>query len=230
METTSPTTAEPTTQTDLPTAVQRILAASSEPLTVSKIRAQLPAALRNIAPEELGEFLRRQAAANVLIPYPKYRSQQERYWDRPMPVHVATLVREVLQEEALGLPELRRKLPAYAVTHVETVLLEQVNQGQLHRHPRAGKRGGDRFGVQPADPKEYLRAELAALFLQLEKLGFTQEQLREGALELLHEDEWASTISQARQSASGQAADESAPAAGAENAAVNANPPESTNQ
>jgi hypothetical protein len=230
METTSPTTAEPTTQTDLPTAVQRILAASSEPLTVSKIRAQLPAALRNIAPEELGEFLRRQAAANVLIPYPKYRSQQERYWDRPLPVHVAALVREVLQEEALGLPELRRKLPAYAVTHVETVLLEQVSQGQLHRHPRAGKRGGDRFGVQPADPKEYLRAELAALFLQLEKLGFTQEQLREGALELLHEDEWASTISQARQSASGQAADESAPAAGAENAAVNANPPESTNQ
>jgi|GEM_PF-4700498 len=230
METTSPTTAEPTTQTDLPTAVQRILAASSEPLTVSKIRAQLPSALRNIAPEELGEFLRRQAAANVLIPYPKYRSQQERYWDRPMPVHVAALVREVLQEEALGLPELRRKLPAYAVTHVETVLLEQVNQGQLHRHPRAGKRGGDRFGVQPADPKEYLRAELAALFLQLEKLGFTQEQLREGALELLHEDEWASTISQARQSSSGQAADESAPAADAENAAINANPPESANQ
>jgi hypothetical protein len=230
METTSPTTAEPTTQTDLPTAVQRILAASSEPLTVSKIRAQLPSTLRNIAPEELGEFLRRQAAANVLIPYPKYRSQQERYWDRPMPVHVAALVREVLQEEALGLPELRRKLPAYAVTHVETVLLEQVNQGQLHRHPRAGKRGGDRFGVQPADPKEYLRAELAALFLQLEKLGFTQEQLREGALELLHEDEWASTISQARQSASGQAADENAPAADAENAALNANPPESANQ
>src|SRR5438477_11110364 len=75
MGTTSPTTAEPTTQTDLPTAVQHILAASSEPLTVSKIRAQLPSALRNIAPEELGEFLRRQAAANVLIPYPKYRSQ-----------------------------------------------------------------------------------------------------------------------------------------------------------
>jgi len=143
---------------------------------------------------------------------------------------VAALVREALQEEALGLPELRRKLPAYTVTHVETVLLEQLNQGQLHRHPRAGKRGGDRFGVQPADPKEYLRAELAVLFLRLEKLGFTQEQLREGALELLHEDEWASTISQARQSASGQTADESAPAADAENAAVNANPPESTNQ
>ena len=56
METTSPTTAEPTTQIDLPTAVQRILAASPEPLTVPKIRAQLPSALRTSSPEEFGEF------------------------------------------------------------------------------------------------------------------------------------------------------------------------------
>src|SRR5207245_659560 len=110
METTSPTTAEPTTQTDLPTAVQQILAASSEPLTVSKIRAQLPPTLRTGSVEELGEILKRQAAASVLVPYPKYRSQQDRYWDRPLPVHIAVLVQEALQEQDLGLSELRRKM------------------------------------------------------------------------------------------------------------------------
>ena len=201
METSSPAATETAVQIDLPTAVQQVLAASPEPLTVSKIRALLPPPLRSTSVEELAEFLKRQAAANTLVQYPKYRSPQDRYWDRPMQVHIVALVREVLEEKALGLSELRRKLPAYAMTQAEVVVVEQVNQGRLYRHPRAGKRGGDRFGVRPPDAKEYLRSELAELFLRMEDLGFTQEQLREGALELLHEEEWASTISQARESA-----------------------------
>src|SRR2546425_227239 len=168
METTSPTTAEPTTQIDLPTAIQRILAASPEPLTVPKIRAQLPSALRTSSPEEFGEFLKRQAAANVIVQYPKYRSQQDRYWDRPLPVHIAALVHQALQEQALGFSELRRRVPTYAVTQLKPVLMEQVNQGKLPRPPRPGKRGGDLFGTRPADPKDYLRSELAVLFLNLE--------------------------------------------------------------
>ena len=225
METTSQTATEPVVPIDLSTAVQGVLAASNEPLTVSKIRAQLPTPLRSTSVEELSEFLKRQAAANVLIQYPKYRSQQDRYWDRPMPVHIASLLREALQENPLGLSELRRKLPAYAVAQAETVLVEQVNQGILHRHPRSGKRGGDRFAARPADPKDYLRSELAELFLRLETLAFTQTQLREGALELLHEDEWASTISQARESSE---ADANAPAT-EQSAPAMVNPPEAPN-
>ncbi|HEV3119502.1 MAG TPA: hypothetical protein VGY58_20765 [Gemmataceae bacterium] len=213
METPSQTAVEPVVQTDLATAVQQVLAASNEPLTVSKIRTQLPSSLRGISVEELGEFLKRQAAANVLVQYPKYRSQQDRYWDRPMPIHVSWLVREVLQEGPLGLSELRRKLPAYAISQVDAVLSEEVGRGNLYRHPRTGKRGGDRYGVRPADPKDYLRSELAELFLSMESLGFTQEQLREGALELLHEDEWSSTISQARESARAEAPPEGSAAA-----------------
>src|SRR5262249_5739371 len=62
--------------------------------------------------------------------------------------------------------------------------------GRLHRHPRTG-RGGERFGVRPPDPKDYLREEFVAVFRRLEQLGFTQAQLQAGALELLHEEEWA---------------------------------------
>jgi hypothetical protein len=179
-------------QPDLGTEVRRVLEASTEPLTLSKIRSALPARQRGITLEDLAEGLRRQVAASVVIQYPKYRSQQDRFWDRPMPVHVAWLLRTVLQEAPLALSELRRKLPAYALPHAEVVLQEQLAQGLLYRLPKTAGRGKERFSVSPPDAKEYLRPELVTLFGRLEQLGFSQAQLRAGALELLHEEEWAS--------------------------------------
>lgn len=180
--------------TDLPTAIQQVLADSPEPLTPAKIRDGLPSSVRPGSVDELVEQLRRLAAAGVVRQYPKYRSAQDRYWDRPMPVHIASLLRGALQEEPLALSELRRKLPAYAVNDAETVLREQVEQGRLHRHPPATKRGGERFGVRPPDPKEYLQDELSGVFRRLEQLGFTRARLRAGALEILHDEEWAPTV------------------------------------
>src|SRR5205085_8264309 len=134
----TPTTAEThtvaSTEKDVVAAVQQVLRSSSEPLTLSKIRAQLPSQFRQISLEELAETLRRQVAANVLYQYPKYRSQQDRFWDRPMPVHVAALLRETLNDGPLGLAELRRKLPAYAQSSTETVLNDQVAQNAVYRH------------------------------------------------------------------------------------------------
>src|SRR5262245_35404061 len=53
-------------EADLAAAVQRILAASAEPLTPSKIRAQLPANLRGPGAEQLTDVLRRRVDAGVL--------------------------------------------------------------------------------------------------------------------------------------------------------------------
>ncbi|MBY0523525.1 MAG: hypothetical protein K2R98_08995 [Gemmataceae bacterium] len=182
--------AAPVETSDLVAAIQRVLQQSEEPLTVAKIRSQLPTALRT---QNVEEVLQRQVSAKAVHEYPKYRSQHARYWDRPMPVHIAALLRELLTEEALAWSDLRRKLPAYAVeSGAETILQEQLSQGRLHRHPRATARGGERFGAQKPDPKEYLRTELITVFGKLERMGFTQPQLRAGAIELLHEEEWAS--------------------------------------
>lgn len=191
-QTLDPTAPATPAATDLVTAVHAVLQASPEPLTLSKIRAKLPGQLRQTSLEELGEALGRQVAANVLTQYPKYRSQQDRFWDRPMPVHVAALLETTLQDGALNWSELRRKLPAYAQAQAEPILQEMLKLGRLHRHPRLNARGGERFGARPADPKDYLRAEFVTVFNRLEGLGFTQAQLRESALELLHEEEWAS--------------------------------------
>jgi hypothetical protein len=182
------------TETDLIAAVRQVLERSEEPLTLSKIRAALPAALRGISLEALEEALQRQVGANVLHQYPRYRSQQRRYWDRPMRVHLTFLLRTTLEERPLTFSELQRKLPDYARLpreEAERVLQEEVDQGVLFRHPALSSRSGARFGARRPDPKEYLRSELAQAFARLEGLGFSVADLREGALELLHEEEWA---------------------------------------
>jgi hypothetical protein len=191
--------------TDLVAELLRVLAASAEPLTVSKIRVKLPAPFRTASLEELTDTLQRQVAANVLYQYPKYRSQQDRFWDRPMEVHLANLIREAFQEGPLGWAELRRKLPAYAVdplARAEAVLADLLEQRKVHKHPRLGKRGGDRFGLQPPDAKEYLDSGMAELFLDLEQRGFSQGQLRTAALKLLHDEEWSPAASSGRSQSS----------------------------
>jgi len=182
---------EATPESDLTNVLQVVLSASTEPLTLPKLRARLPASLRKMSLEQLADYVNRQVAANLLYQYPRYRSQHDRFWDRPMSEHVGDLLHTALRGGPLAWVELRRKLPAYALPHAESVLLEHVNRGKLHRHPRNGNRGRERFGPAPADPKDYLRAELANLFRRLEPLGFSQAQLRSGALELLHEEEWS---------------------------------------
>ncbi len=179
-----------TSDTDLVAAIRRVLEASPEPLTVSKIRSALPASFRGMSVEALAEVLNRQVAANVLVPYPRYRSQQDRFWDRPMRVHVAQLLQTALHEQPLAASELRRKLPDYAKTQAEAILEEEVVQGRLYRHPPQNARSGPRFGVAPPDPRTFLRTELNTLFGRLGRLGFTRAQLREAALEVLHDEEW----------------------------------------
>ena len=190
------------TDTDsLAAAIQRVLAASPEPLTLPKIRAGLPAALRQANVEDV---LRRQVSANVLHQYPKYRSQHDRYWDRPMPVHIVALIQTVLAEGPLGWSELRRKLPAYAQEKAEGIVNEQLSQKRLHRHPRSGTRGSERIGLRPPEARDYLGDELGAVFGRLERLGFTRDQIRQGALDLLRDEEWAPTPPQPKASRSAE--------------------------
>lgn len=175
-------------ESDVVAAIQSVLAASPEPLTMPKIKVQLPVKFRGI---NLEEILQRQAAAQVLYQYPKYRSQQDRFWDRPMAMHLEALVQAVLGEGPLGGSELRRKLPAYAQSLLDESVERLIRENKLYRHPRYG-RAGERLGLRPADPKDYLRGEFDELFGRMEQLGFSRMQIRERALEMLHDEEWES--------------------------------------
>jgi hypothetical protein len=186
----APQAESPTAAPDLATAAQRVLAASDEPMTVSKLRARLPGALRHTELKDLTESLERLVAANVLHKHPKYRSPQDRYWDRGRNAHIAHMIRTALEEGPLPWSELRRKLPAYAHGDAEQVRDEQVAQGLLHCHPRAGTRGAERYGLRAPDARDYLRQQLPELFRRLAALGFSRPQIRAAAIELLHEEEW----------------------------------------
>jgi hypothetical protein len=215
-QTLTPTSTAPVEATDLSSAIRQVLAKSSEPLSVPKIRSALPPSFRQTSPEELTEGLRRQAAAGALVEYPKYRSQHERYWDRPMPVHAAALLQAALEEKPLAWSELRRKLPAYAQNQAQLVLDELLAKKTLYRHPRLpGSRGGELFGQHPAAARDYLRLELTTLFGRLQDLGFSQDQLRSAAIELLHDEEWsmtpAATLPEGKSTKSPAAAPTSAP-------------------
>lgn len=181
----------PPVETDVVTAVRNLLAGSAEPMTLVRIRAGLPAALRPAELATLADGLRRQVSANVLYVYPKYRGPHERYWDRPMQVHVASLVRVIVNAGPLSWSEIRRKLPEYARSHACSVLEDLLAGGVLHRHPPTKRRNGPRFGLHRPDPKLYLRPELERAFAHLETLGFVRAELRQGALEMLHEEEWS---------------------------------------
>jgi hypothetical protein len=174
--------------TNLIECVRMILGDSREPLTLPRIRAALPAFFRHLTLEALAQALRRQEAAHVLFLYPKYRSTSDRFWDRPMRVHVAHLIRAALEAGPSSWSELRRRLPDYAKILAEAVLEEEVAQGRLHRHPPLGPRLGIRYGLRPADARPYVEQELTGLYRRLAQVGFSAAQVRRALADLTREE------------------------------------------
>jgi hypothetical protein len=176
---------------DLVNEIRRVLRESDEPLTAAKVHQRLPVPLRRITVEALVEVLQRQAAANVLVMCPKYRSGQDRYWDRPLREHVHEMLHAILTAGPLPWAEMRRRLPRYARYLAESVLNEQLAHGRLHRHPPRTSRAAPRYGLEPADVRAYLQPALADVFARLEPLGFTPGELRRGLRQLLGEGGWS---------------------------------------
>jgi hypothetical protein len=177
--------------TDLVDAIWHVLHQSEEPLTPTRIRVLLPPPLHTLPLEVLQMTLRRQVAAHVVVLYPKYRSDQDRYWDRPLPVHVEQLLRRILRDGPMTRSDLRRRLPAYARILADNVLDALLAHGRIHEHPSQSRRAASRLALYPADPRLHLRPELDALFTRLARLGFRRCQLRDAALAVLHEDGWS---------------------------------------
>ena len=177
-------------QTDLVDVVRTVLKHSSEPLTVAKIQERLPTAFRSLRPEELEEVLQRQVAAHVLIMCPKYRSSQDRYWDRSLREHAAVLLREALRNGPLSWSDLRKKFPKYVRHLAESVLSEELAKENIFRHPPASARMGPRYALQPIEVRTYASKMLHESLERLEQIGFSRSEAREAIMQLLQEEEW----------------------------------------
>jgi hypothetical protein len=182
---------EPAADSGLVEEIRRVLRSSEEPLTLARIRVALPPEFRSLPVESLAEALERQVAANVLLIFPRYRSRQERYWDRPLRVHLEQLLHSALRERPCTWSELRKRLPGYARRLVEPVLEELLAKGKLFRYPPVSSRKGPRYGLEPPDPRPYLQAEFAALMQRCEQQGLARPLVRAALLDLLRAEEWA---------------------------------------
>lgn len=178
-------------QTDLVDAIRAILVSSVEPLTVKKIRARLSAPFDGIRSQELTEVLKRQVAAHVFVICPKYRSAQDRYWDRSLRAHAKVLLRAALADGPMPWAELRRKFPKYLRHLAESVLNEELARGAIHRHPPASPRMGFRCALEPADVLGYAARELEGALARLIEQGFARSHARAAFMQLLQESEWA---------------------------------------
>ncbi len=178
-------------QTDLVDAIRVIFKTSKEPLTVNKIRDQLSAPFDHLGVAELTDVMKRQVAANVVVICPKYRSSQDRYWDRPLREHAKVLLRDALADGPIPGAELRKKFPKYLRHLTESVLDEELAKGTVHRHPPVSLRAGFRFGLERADLRSYATTELEEALARLVELGFALSDARETFMQLLQETEWA---------------------------------------
>ncbi|HZZ82371.1 MAG TPA: hypothetical protein VFE62_27985 [Gemmataceae bacterium] len=176
--------------TDLVDAIREVLRHSDEPLTIPKIRARLAAQYRSISAEELTETLNRQVAAHVLVICPKYRSSQDRYWDRPLREHAKVTLRNALADGPTTWSEVRKAFPKYLRHLADSVLNEELARGAIHRHPPATVRQGPRYALHAADARRYVHGELQSLLSRIVELGFSRPEAREAIVQLLQDEEW----------------------------------------
>lgn len=180
------------TRTDLVDAVREVLRHSAEPLTIPRIRERLPMPLGAIRIEELTDVVQRQLAAHVLVMCPKYRSSQDRYWDRPLREHAKVVLGEALRSGPMSWADLRKKFPKYLRHLADSVLNEELAKETIFRHPPTSARmGGPRYGLKPADVRSYANKELHDMLTRLEQCGFGRAESREAIVQLLQEEEWA---------------------------------------
>ncbi len=175
-------------QTDLVDAVREVLRHSAEPLTIPRIRERLP---MPIGIGELTDVLHRQLAAHVLVMCPKYRSSQDRYWDRPLREHAKVVLSEALRGGPLPWADLRKKFPKYLRHLADSVLNEELAKETIFRHPPTSARTGPRYALEPANVRSYAKKELHEMLTRLEHFGFGRAESREAIEQLLQEEEWA---------------------------------------
>jgi predicted Zn-ribbon and HTH transcriptional regulator len=184
--------------TDLVDAIREVLRQSEEPLTVLRIRERLRGRFRALPMRKLRDVLERQVAANVLVICPKYRSSQDRYWDRPILEHAKVILRGALVDGPMSWADLRKKFPKYLRHLAESVLNEELAKGGIHRHAPTSARRGPRYALQPADVRSCASVELKDVLSRLQERGFARADIREALMQLLQEEEWADHTPQAR--------------------------------
>ena len=157
---------------DIATAILSLLAASPDPLPVSKLKAGLRKP-HDLPAEELEALVASYLGLGTVFRYAPLRGEGFRYWDRDRGHYLDTLIERELRDAALSVHTLRGRVARRLGDASETELRERVERllrvGRLHELPRIAGNRAPRLSARPPDPKAYLSVMVQRLVHAIEE-------------------------------------------------------------
>ena len=163
----------PTTdRSDIEAAILSLLAASPDPLPVSKLRAGLRKP-HDLSVQELEALVAGHVGLGTVFRYAPLRGEGFRYWDRDRGHYLDTLIERELRAAALPIHTLRGRVARRLADASETELRERIEgllrAGRLHELPRVAGNRAARLSAKPPDPKVYLSGLIQRLVHAIEE-------------------------------------------------------------
>ncbi|MFH0344528.1 MAG: hypothetical protein ACHBNF_20930, partial [Chromatiales bacterium] len=186
-----------TDRSDIATAILSLLAASPDPLPMSKLKAGLHKR-HDLPVQELEALVASHLGFGTVFRYAPLRGGGFRYWDRDRGHYLDTLIERELRAAALPIHTLRGRVARRLGDASEMEVRERteglLRVGRLHELPRGPSSRSVRLSTRPPDPKAYLSGMVQRLVqvieeesLKLEACGLTRSAIYAAARALLEE-------------------------------------------
>ncbi len=161
-----------TDRSDIKAAILSLLAASPDPLPVSKLRAALRKR-HDLSVQELEALVAGHVGLGTVFRYAPLRGEGFRYWDRDRGRYLDTLIERELREAALPIQTLRgrvaKRLPDISEGELSVRVAGLLRAGRLHELPRVAGNRAARLSAKPPDPKVYLSGLIQRLVHAIEE-------------------------------------------------------------
>ncbi len=159
-------------RSDIATAILSLLAASPDPLPVSKLKAGLRKR-HDLSVQELETLVAGYVGLGTVFRYAPLRGEGFRYWDRDRGHYLDTIIERELREAALPIQTLRGRVAKRLRDVSETELRERIERllrvGRLHELPRIAGNRAARLSAKLPDPKDYLSGLIQRLVHAIEE-------------------------------------------------------------
>ena len=159
-------------RSDIEAAILSLLAASPDPLPMSKLKAGLRKP-HDLPAKELEALVAGHLGLGTVFRYAPLRGGGFRYWDRDRGHYLDTLIERELRAAALPIHTLRgrvaRRLGDASETEVRERIEGLLRVGRLHELPRGPGSRSVRLSAKPPDPKDYLSGTIQRLVQAIEE-------------------------------------------------------------
>jgi hypothetical protein len=181
--------------------ILRALSLQTQPMTISRLRATVPAPFRG-KPAAFQACLETLVESRRVWLHPSGTSAQPLVWDRSPDAFAEAVICAAVTKEPLSLADIekktRTKLKGVSTTDRRAVVDRLLAQGRLFRWPRRPRVRTDKLGLHPPEPQSYLAPALAAFNKALAQVaaafaevGIDPRQTHAAALAAVQSQDWA---------------------------------------